>query len=151
MDHVNIHGTVAVAAAHQTQQPTLRIEAEVIRYGVRGPLYRVTYASEVLIKACRCPLLDSCRALLARGITGRLELWRSGKATFDAACDVQVGAQYTIVETAEVSLRLAKWVPASAEAISRLRHRAGTATEASRVPLPTPGEQTPILDAEAGQ
>jgi hypothetical protein len=139
---LDTYDTADEAAAHRT----LRIEVQVIRYGARGPIYRVMCAGEVLIEACKCPLFDSCRALLAQGITGRLELWRPGKTTFDAACDVQVGAQYTIIETETVSLRLAKWVPAPPEAISRLRHRARTATDTSRVLLPTPEEQTPKFD-----
>src|SRR5262249_61652625 len=93
----------------RVQQHTHRIEVQVVRYGVRGPVYRVRYAHEVLISACRCPLLDSCRALLARGITGRLELWRAGKATFDAACDVQVGARDTGVGSETGSAGRCHW------------------------------------------
>jgi hypothetical protein len=130
------------------QQRTHRIDVTVVKYGERGPVYRVMYAGEVLRARARCPLFEACRALLAKGITGRLELWRAGKATFDAACDIEVGAQHTIIETAEVSLRLAKWVPVSPEAISRLRHRVLAATDPSQVPLPTPEEQTPEFDEE---
>jgi hypothetical protein len=147
MGHVNAYDTSAETAAHRTQQPTHRIEVQVVRYGTRGPVYRVTYAGDVLIKGCRCPLLDSCRALLARGISGRLELWRPGKATFDAACDVQVGAQHTIIETETESLRLARWSPSPWNAVFRRSIEARTATDASRIPLPTPEEQTRILDA----
>src|SRR5262249_24499881 len=96
----------------RVQQHTHRIEVQVVRYGVRGPVYRVRYAHEVLISACRCPLLDSCRALLARGITGRLELWRAGKATFDAACDVGGGARHACGESKTEVVRLARWPPA---------------------------------------
>jgi hypothetical protein len=39
----------------RAQQPTLRIGVEVIRYGARGPVYRVTYAGKVLLEGCRCP------------------------------------------------------------------------------------------------
>jgi hypothetical protein len=58
------HDTVTETAGRGAQQPTLRIEVQIVRYGARGPVYRVTYAGKVLIKACRCPLFDSCRALL---------------------------------------------------------------------------------------
>jgi hypothetical protein len=94
MCYINTYDTATAAAAYRTQRPTFRVAAEAIGYGARGPVYRVTYAGEVLIEACRCPLFDSCRALLARGITGRLESWRPGKATFDTACDVLVGRNY---------------------------------------------------------
>jgi hypothetical protein len=129
----------------RTQEPAHRIEAQVICYGGRGPVYRVTYAGEVLIKACRCPLFDACRALLARGMTGRLELWCPGKATFDAACDVQVGARHTIAESETRSLQLAPW--SSWDAVCRATVEPRTATDVSPVPKPHP-DQTPILDVE---
>ena len=143
----DIHEGAADANPDRTQQHRHRIDVQVVRYGVRGPVYRVKYADEVLISACRCPLLDSCRALLARGITGRLELWRVGKATFDVACEVQVGAQYTVVESETESVRLARWSPAPWNAVSRRSIEARTATDADPVPWPTPGE-APILDVE---
>jgi hypothetical protein len=124
-----------------------RIEVQIISYGARGPAYRVMYGGGVLIEACRCPLFDSCRALLARGVTGRLELWRAGKTTFDAACDIQVGAQYTVIESETESVRLVRWSPSPWNAISRRSVEARTATDADTVPWSTLGE-TPIFDAE---
>jgi hypothetical protein len=118
---------------------THRIDVQVIRYGVRGPLYRVVHADgEALIESCRCPLHDSCRALLALGITGRLELWRAGKAMFDAACDIQVGAQYTIMESETESVRLVRWSPSPWNAISHRSVEARTATDADPVPCGLP-------------
>jgi hypothetical protein len=143
----NTYEIAANASADRTQQLAHRVDVQIVRYGVRGPVYRVRYADEVLISACRCPLLDSCRALLARGITGRLELWRAGKATFDVACDVQVGAQYTVIESETESVRQIRWSPAPWDAVSRRSIEARTATDAEPVPWPTI-EQTPILDAE---
>jgi hypothetical protein len=130
-----------------TQRRTHRVGAQVVRYGARGPVYCVRYADEILIGTCRCPLFDSCRALLARGITGRLELWRAGKATFDVACDVQVGAQYTVLESETESVRLGRWSPAPWNAVSQGSIEATTATDVAPVPWPTPDE-TPILEAE---
>jgi hypothetical protein len=143
----NTHESAADANPERTQKLTHRIEVHVIHYGGRGPVYRVMYAGEVLIEACRCPLLDSCRALLAQGITGRLELWRAGKATFDAACDVQVGGQYTVIESETESARLVRWSPPPWNAVSRRGVEARTATDADPVPWPTPSE-TPILNVE---
>jgi hypothetical protein len=73
------------AAADRIQQPTLRIEVQVVRYGGRGPVYRVLQAGQVLLAHSRCRLFEACRALLAQGSTGRLELWRPGEATFNVA------------------------------------------------------------------
>jgi hypothetical protein len=127
---------------------THRVDVQAVRYGARGPVYRILHAGEVLLEGCRCPLFVACRALLAKGITGgRVELWRSGKAFWDLAVDITVGAKLTVVETETEGPRLGKWSVPSLDAISRLRHRARTATDADPVPWPTVGE-TPILDAE---
>src|SRR5262249_29506705 len=96
----DIHEGAADANPGRTQQHTHRIDVQIIRYGVRGPVYRVLHAGEVLLEGCRCPLFEACRALLAKGITvGRLELWRSGMASWDLAVDVTVGAKLSVVET----------------------------------------------------
>jgi hypothetical protein len=52
----------------------------VVALGEREHRYRVTYEGQTLIASCRVPGLDARRALLAMGITGRLEMWRPGKA-----------------------------------------------------------------------
>src|SRR5262245_57725321 len=57
-----------------------RIDIEAVGLGERGHRYRVTYEGRTLIDSCRVPGLDGCRALLALGITGPLEMWRPGKA-----------------------------------------------------------------------
>jgi hypothetical protein len=56
-----------------------RVELEPIGLTEHGRRYRVTYAGETLVEGRRNPIFDACRALLARGITGRLEVWRRGK------------------------------------------------------------------------
>ena len=59
----------------------------------------MTYAGQVLLASCRFPLLEACRALLAKGITGRLELWRAGNVSWDVAVDIEAGAAWTVIET----------------------------------------------------
>ena len=55
-----------------------------IEIGTRRQHYRVVYANAVLIENSRCPEYDACRALLARGITGMLQVgWRG--AAFPAS------------------------------------------------------------------
>jgi hypothetical protein len=135
------------AEVDQNQHRTHRIAVEVTGYGSRGPIYRVLHGGEVLLEGCRCPLFEACRALLAKGITGRLELRRSGKASWDVAVDIAVGAKLTVIETETEGPRLGKWSVPSPDAISRLRRRARTATNGFPVHLPTP-EQMPLLDAE---
>jgi len=139
-----IVGDIDDAKEDQTERLTHRVDARVIRYGLRGPVYRILHAGEVLLEGCRCPLFEACRALLAKGITGgRVELWRSGEASWALAVDITVGAKLTVVETETEGPRLGKWSVPSLDAISRLRHRARTARDADPVPWPTLGE-TPI-------
>jgi hypothetical protein len=45
--------------------------------------------------------------LLARGITGRLEVWRRGKTSWDMQLDIEKGAGLANCETAAESLRVA--------------------------------------------
>jgi hypothetical protein len=47
--------------------------------GERGCHYRVLNAGEVLIWDTWSPEYDAARALLALGVTGRVEVWRDGK------------------------------------------------------------------------
>ena len=54
------------------------IEPTTVR-GDRGTRYRVYYEGAVLIEETWNPELDACRLLAARRITGRLEVWRTGK------------------------------------------------------------------------
>jgi hypothetical protein len=54
------------------------IEPTSIR-GERGQYYRVYFEGTVLIEDTWNPEFEACRALVARGITGRLEVWRADK------------------------------------------------------------------------
>jgi len=88
-----------------------RIYIEVVGLGERGHRYRVTYNGQTLIEACREPGLDACRALLALGITGRLEMWRPGKAWHDLQLDIEAGAKLTVLENEKEGPRFVRWRP----------------------------------------
>jgi hypothetical protein len=75
-----------------------RIEVACLRYGAKGAIYEVTFAGEVLIAACRNPEFDACRSIARQGITGRLEMWRSGRSCWDLAADIERGAGLTVRE-----------------------------------------------------
>jgi hypothetical protein len=150
----NIYDSAATADADPVQQQALRstrVELEPIGLTEHGRRYRVTYAGETLVEARRNPIFDACRALLARGITGRLEVWRRGKASADMQLDIERGACLAICETATVSLRVVPWQPypdiTSQNAVSRRSVRPPAAIYASPVGLPTP-ELTPVLETE---
>jgi hypothetical protein len=69
------------------------------------------YAGETLVEGRRNPIFDACRALLARGITGRLEVWRRGKTSADMQLDIEKGAALAIEQSDKKSIRLRRWVP----------------------------------------
>jgi hypothetical protein len=131
-------------------RPSGCVSYRAARYGARGPIFRVTHSGKVLLARSHCPLFEACRALLDKGITGRLELWRPGKPSFDAAVDIGIGAQLTIVETEKVSIRLARWA-SWWDAVSRVGVEARTATDGSRVLPPTPEDQTPKFAEALGK
>jgi hypothetical protein len=131
----------ANANADRTQQLAHRIEVQIIRYGVRGPVYRVMYAGEVLLEHWN-PEFEACRALLARGITGKLETWRPGGSFPAQILDIESAAKLTVEESDTVSVRIVPWKPFAAGAGSQK-----TAENDFWVPEDCQDE-TPILDAE---
>jgi hypothetical protein len=46
-------------------------------------------AGNVLLERCRCPIFEVCRALLRRGITGRLEFCGPGRPRADLQLDIE--------------------------------------------------------------
>src|SRR6516162_4720328 len=100
--------SAAEAEVDRAQQKALRstrVELEPIGLTEQGQRYRVMYAGETLVEGRRNPIFDACRALLARGITGRLEVWRQGRASADMQLNIEKGAGLAIRETATESLR----------------------------------------------
>src|SRR5215470_11358715 len=129
----------------QKALPSTRVELVPIGLTEHGRRYRVTYAGETLVEGRRNPIFDACRALLARGITGRLEVWRKGKTSADIQLDIERGAGLAICETATVSLRVVPWQPwrprpdiTSQNAVSRRSRQPPAAICGSPVGLPTP-------------
>ena len=90
---------------------TTRITIQTTSIGQRGQHYRVTDAGRVLLESTREPLFDACRALAAKGITGRLEMWRPSKTYPDMTADIIKGAGLTVAETAEIGPIIRDWKP----------------------------------------
>ena len=76
--------------------------------GKRGQQYSVTYLGGLLVESTRNPEFDACRALLARGITSELAVWRRGAAAPCMMLDIVSGAGLTISETDKNGLRLVR-------------------------------------------
>ena len=87
------------------------IEPATIR-GERGQYYRVYFQDSVLLEDTWNPEFEACRALVARGVTGRLEVWRAG-ATYPGLVfpDIEVGARWTVVENDKDGPIIKRWVP----------------------------------------
>jgi hypothetical protein len=65
----------------------------------------------VLVASTRQPLLDGCRALLAKGITGPVEMWDAVRPYPRMRADIEKAAKLTIEETAAAGLRVRPWRP----------------------------------------
>jgi hypothetical protein len=92
-----------------------------------------------LIESSRVPALEACRALLALGITGKLEVWRPGKAWPDMQLDIEEGAKLTVIETEKEGPRFGWWRPfsdATLDAVSSCT--VDPQTRASEIPVPEP-------------
>lgn len=88
----------------------MKIEIEPTSRGNRGQRYRVTYQGDTLCES-RNPELDACRALLARGVTGTLEVWHRGATHAASRIDIAEGAKWTITEADRAGLMLVTWKP----------------------------------------
>ena len=88
-----------------------RITIEPLSFTQGGQYYRVLWDGLVLIASTREPLLGACRILLAKGITGRIEMFRSGRTDPDIRADIQRGAGLTVSETADHGPIFVHWKP----------------------------------------
>jgi hypothetical protein len=88
-----------------------RIDIEPTHYTSTGPRYRVTYLGETIVEGARTPLFDACRALRARGVTGKLAMYSRGGTVARAKVDIEEGAELTIIENAKEGPRLARYRP----------------------------------------
>lgn len=128
-----------------------RIWVEVLRhpdgcpkYSSRGQLYRTKLGDAdgpVLCERTMTPTLDSCRALLACGITGPFETWHEGDSFARLTGDIANGAK---LEVKEGAVRSVRYEPiATAEhgaakparlAVTQRRHGAGYSVTPDRRP-----------------
>lgn len=77
----------------------------------RCGLYNVLHNGELIVERSRDPEFDACRALLAKGITGRL-LMCDGKTGMPRMyLDIEKAAKLTVREDRSTSPRLVKWRP----------------------------------------
>jgi hypothetical protein len=85
------------------------IEIECSHTTASGSRYRVWHDGSVLLESCRDPLTDGARALVKRGVTGRVQMKRVGSSSIDMHGLIAVLATRTISEGQTSIPRFAKW------------------------------------------
>jgi len=97
----NTYSSASEAKADRKQQNAHRINVEptTTARGDRGQYYRVHYRGAPLVDQTWNQELEACRAQLARGISGRLEVRRPSKA------------EWTVKENESHGPRFVRWQP----------------------------------------
>ncbi len=103
-----------------------RITIEPVSRGARGERYRVSYDGAVLIESSRDPEFDACRALLARGTSGKLEVWWKGASYPSMILDIEGAAKLTVAESDKEGPRLVRWRPFVAAGAQNVRTAPGS-------------------------
>jgi hypothetical protein len=83
--------------------------------------YKVSYRGENLIESTREPVYSSCRALVARGLTGKLEVWGGEPYARGIVKDIEKGAKLTIVENENEGPRLGRYKPWTSETMRNIK------------------------------
>ena len=86
---------MAVDDVSQREEPNAehRMDIEPTHYTSTGARYRVTYLGETLIQSARDPAFEACRALLAKGVKGRLVTYSPGSSVPRMRVDIEKGCE----------------------------------------------------------
>lgn len=87
------------------------IEIEPTKITGTGQRFRVWHDGEVLLPSSRSPFTDGARALVDKGVTGRLQMKRVGRDQIDAEGLIAVLATLTVSEGQNHGPRVVKWSP----------------------------------------
>jgi len=100
-----------------------RIWIEATGLGGRGQRHCVTHNGVTLIESTKNPEFDSTRELLALGVIGPVEVWRSGTSFPAMRLDIEKAAKLTIEESDRVGPSFARDEKESAHerSLSRIR------------------------------
>lgn len=85
------------------------IEIERTHITSTGPRYRVWHDGEVLLPSSRVPICDAARALVKKGVTGRIQVRRVGSQQIDQSGLIAVLATLTVSEGQTNTPRFTKW------------------------------------------
>jgi hypothetical protein len=78
--------------------------------------WSVAYAGAVIVASSPDPEHDAARALLALGLTGRMETWSEGRTSPRVIGDIERMAGFRMTEEDQQGLRRVKWRPDEVQA-----------------------------------
>lgn len=87
------------------------VDIEQIKIGARGYRYRVWHDGEVLVENTGEAMGAAARALVAKGVTGRMQMRRLGSSMIDMEGLIAVLATLTVSEGNDHGPRIVKWKP----------------------------------------
>jgi hypothetical protein len=118
------------AATAQNTPPTYDVYIEiVINGGKRGDIYRATHYGDLIVDRSRQVICDSARHFAARGIKGRLAIYRTGSAVPCAFADIEAASMTALVESPTVGPKFGRYQPFNRTAITPLAANQGAASE----------------------
>lgn len=82
-----------------------------VRYGSRGLRWNAMLDEELICSGVIDPEHSAARALLARGITGAMEIWHAGKVYPSATWPIEATAGRRAFEGDKHGPRIGKWTP----------------------------------------
>lgn len=89
----------------------IKVFIERIGHGARGNRYRVLHDGIVIVEHTRDLEHDAARALLALGLTGRMETWRHGALHPSMKGDIASTARLSVSENEKFGPRHIAWRP----------------------------------------
>lgn len=87
------------------------VDVERTKLGARGYRYRVWHNGEILVENTGEPMGAAARALVDKGVTGRMQMRRLGSLMIDMEGLIAVSATLTVSEGNDHGPRIAKWKP----------------------------------------
>lgn len=95
------------------------IDIEMTHTTANGARYRVWHDGEVLVASAREPLCTAARALVEKGVTGRVQMRRVGSERVDMSGLIAVFAAMTVSESQVSAPKFARyseaWIPAPSQ------------------------------------
>jgi hypothetical protein len=75
----------------------------------RRGLFSAMWRGVTLVNRTPTPLLDSARELLAKGVTGKLEMWGGSPTKLRMSADIEEAAKLTVEEHGEHGVRFIRY------------------------------------------